>query len=118
MIVSAGSLGSPLILERSGIGSKDILEKYGVKTIVDLPGVGDKYQGVSLPLYLHNSLQGTDRFAQIIRVSSHRSTQAKSQILWMVLCEAKKLNSNVRLLPPCGDTAFDSVCRMDGLVGK
>ncbi|KAH8079784.1 alcohol oxidase-like protein [Cristinia sonorae] len=44
VIVSAGSLGSPLILERSGIGSAKVLEKNKVETVVDLPGVGDKYQ--------------------------------------------------------------------------
>lgn len=46
VVVSAGSLGSPLILERSGIGAKNILETNSVTPVVDLPGVGDKYQGV------------------------------------------------------------------------
>ena len=45
VVVSAGTFGSPTILERSGIGSKTILEKYGVEQIVDLPGVGENYQG-------------------------------------------------------------------------
>lgn len=47
VIVSGGSLGSPLILERSGIGSTAILRKYGVEQVVDLPGVGERYQGTS-----------------------------------------------------------------------
>lgn len=45
MVISAGSLGSPGILERSGIGAKDVLEGVGVKQRVDLPGVGENYQG-------------------------------------------------------------------------
>ena len=45
MVISAGSLGSPGILERAGIGSKDVLEGVGVKQRVDLPGVGENYQG-------------------------------------------------------------------------
>ena len=45
VVLSAGSLGSPLILERSGIGAASVLEKVGVKQIVDLPGVGERYQG-------------------------------------------------------------------------
>ena len=45
VVVSAGTFGSPAILERSGIGGKDILEKAGVPQIVDLPGVGEHYQG-------------------------------------------------------------------------
>ena len=45
MVVSAGSLGTPGILERSGIGGKDILEGVGVKQLVDLPGVGENFHG-------------------------------------------------------------------------
>ncbi|KAJ3537854.1 hypothetical protein NM688_g6610 [Phlebia brevispora] len=44
VVVSAGTFGSPGILERSGIGGKDVLEKAGVKQVVDLPGVGENYQ--------------------------------------------------------------------------
>ncbi|TCD66637.1 hypothetical protein EIP91_001104 [Steccherinum ochraceum] len=44
VIVSGGSLGSPLILERSGIGASSVLQKHGIKQIVDLPGVGERYQ--------------------------------------------------------------------------
>ena len=47
MLVSAGPFGSPGILERSGIGAKDVLERVGVKQRVDLPGVGENYQGTS-----------------------------------------------------------------------
>jgi alcohol oxidase len=45
IVVSGGAFGSPTILERSGIGGKSILEKYNVRQIVDLPGVGQNYQG-------------------------------------------------------------------------
>ena len=44
MIISAGTLNSPLILERSGIGSPEILKKVGVECLVDLPGVGENFQ--------------------------------------------------------------------------
>ncbi|KAI9453454.1 alcohol oxidase-like protein [Lactarius psammicola] len=44
VLISAGSFGSPCILERSGIGAKDVLERAGVKQRVDLPGVGENYQ--------------------------------------------------------------------------
>ena len=45
VVVSAGAFGSPTILERSGIGAKKTLEEAGVKQLVDLPGVGENYQG-------------------------------------------------------------------------
>ncbi|KAI9453455.1 alcohol oxidase-like protein [Lactarius psammicola] len=44
VLVSAGTFGSPGILERSGIGARDVLERVGVKQRVDLPGVGENYQ--------------------------------------------------------------------------
>ncbi|KAJ7210036.1 GMC oxidoreductase-domain-containing protein [Mycena pura] len=44
VIVSAGAMGSPLILERSGIGKKDILDRAGIPMVVELPGVGENYQ--------------------------------------------------------------------------
>lgn len=44
VVVSAGAFESPTILERSGIGAKEILEKHQVPQIVDLPGVGENYQ--------------------------------------------------------------------------
>lgn len=48
VVVSAGAFGSPSILERSGIGSSSILERHGIPVVVDLPGVGENYQGMSV----------------------------------------------------------------------
>lgn len=45
VVVSAGAFGSPTILQRSGIGAKSLLEKNSVHIVVDLPGVGESYQG-------------------------------------------------------------------------
>lgn len=45
MVVSGGAFGSPTILERSGIGAKPILQAAGITPLVDLPGVGENYQG-------------------------------------------------------------------------
>ena len=65
VVLSAGSFGSPGILERSGIGAKAVLERVGVEQRVDLPGVGENYQGSFL---LSWAIQVTDfgiRYAQI-----------------------------------------------------
>ncbi|KAF7317884.1 Alcohol oxidase [Mycena kentingensis (nom. inval.)] len=40
VILAAGSLGTPPILERSGVGAKSILKSFGINQLVDLPGVG------------------------------------------------------------------------------
>ena len=44
IILSAGSIGSPHILQVSGIGNADKLNKIGIKTIKELKGVGMNLQ--------------------------------------------------------------------------
>jgi len=44
VILSAGSIGSPHLLQLSGIGAKDTLEKAGIECQHDLPGVGENLQ--------------------------------------------------------------------------
>lgn len=44
VILSAGSLNSPQILELSGIGQRDLLQKQNIPVVVDRPGVGENLQ--------------------------------------------------------------------------
>ena len=44
VVVAAGTVGSPLVLMRSGIGPAPHLREIGVEIIVDLPGVGQNLQ--------------------------------------------------------------------------
>lgn len=44
VIICSGALGTPPILERSGIGSPSILERFGIPVISGLSGVGENYQ--------------------------------------------------------------------------
>ena len=44
VILSAGSIGSPTILQRSGVGPKAVLENASVPVVHDLPGVGENLQ--------------------------------------------------------------------------
>jgi len=44
VILSAGSIGSPTLLQRSGIGPAENLTKLGIKPVADLPGVGANLQ--------------------------------------------------------------------------
>ncbi|KAI1738091.1 hypothetical protein F4680DRAFT_459964 [Xylaria scruposa] len=44
VILSAGSLISPLILEASGVGNPSILKDFGIPIRVNLPGVGENFQ--------------------------------------------------------------------------
>ncbi|WP_293746139.1 choline dehydrogenase [uncultured Paraglaciecola sp.] len=44
VILSAGSIGSPHLLQLSGIGNKDLLEKAGIECQHELNGVGENLQ--------------------------------------------------------------------------
>ena len=44
VILAAGSIGTPLILQRSGIGPAKVLKQAGINVKLDLPGVGQNLQ--------------------------------------------------------------------------
>ncbi len=44
VIVSAGAVGSPQLLQLSGIGPRNLLESRGIGVVADLPGVGENLQ--------------------------------------------------------------------------
>ncbi|KAI0324288.1 GMC oxidoreductase [Cubamyces sp. BRFM 1775] len=48
VVLAAGSLQTPQILELSGIGRADILQKHGIQQILELPGVGENLRQFSI----------------------------------------------------------------------
>lgn len=44
VVLSAGSIGSPMLLQLSGIGPAKVLQDAGVEVVADLPGVGENLQ--------------------------------------------------------------------------
>ncbi|MDD0811250.1 GMC family oxidoreductase N-terminal domain-containing protein [Curvibacter sp. RS43] len=44
VLLCAGSIGSPQILQLSGIGPADLLHARGIQPVIDLPGVGQNLQ--------------------------------------------------------------------------
>lgn len=59
VIVSGGAVNSPQILMLSGVGPRDELTKVGVRTIVDLPGVGKNLQN-HVALFMTFEINDTD----------------------------------------------------------
>ena len=53
VILSAGAIQSPQVLELSGIGQKDLLEKHKIPVVLDSPGVGENLQdhAISAPCF-------------------------------------------------------------------
>ena len=66
IIISAGTIASPQLLELSGIGQKERLEKHHIPIIKDLPGVGENMQD-HLTINIIYMLKGINTFYEEIR---------------------------------------------------
>ena len=56
VIVACGALATPSVLERSGVGNPEILQKAGISEVIsDLPGVGANLQDHHLLTYPYRS---------------------------------------------------------------
>ncbi|KAL1853963.1 hypothetical protein Daus18300_011630 [Diaporthe australafricana] len=79
VILSAGSLQSPGILELSGIGNKTVLDAVEIKQVIDLPGVGENLQdhvGLQVTYQLKPGYHSLDEFL-------YNATYAAEQLaLW------------------------------------
>lgn len=72
VILSAGSIGTPLLLEKSGIGNPRRLQEQGIPVVGDAPEVGENLRDhmmVTLPFRLSGleSLNGSGRGLRAIR---------------------------------------------------
>lgn len=65
VILSAGSIGSPAILQRSGIGDAAFLQDRGIPVLVDAPGVGNNLQD-HLQLRSIYKVQGIQTLNQMV----------------------------------------------------
>ncbi|KAM0328651.1 hypothetical protein ACHAQA_005063 [Verticillium albo-atrum] len=66
VIVSAGSVQSPGLLELSGIGQPAVLKAAGVLPLVTLPGVGENYQDHIRVSNTYQLKEGIDSFDNLI----------------------------------------------------
>ena len=114
VIVSSGALGTPSILERSGVGSKNILEKLNISLISDLPGVGENYQDHNLIMYPYKTnLKPEETLDELLsgRLDFAKALEEKSPILgWNGIDVAGKLrpsDSEVSALGPEFQTLWD-----------
>jgi choline dehydrogenase len=71
VIICGGSIGSPSLLQRSGIGPGDVLQSAGVDVVHDLPGVGENLQDhlevyfqyrCKLPITLNSKIDWFSKF--------------------------------------------------------
>jgi len=69
IILAAGAIGSPQILELSGIGSGDVLKRAGIDVFLEMPGVGE-------------NLQDHLQIRSIFRIKNARTLNEMQSTLW------------------------------------
>lgn len=67
IVISCGTLSTPLVLQRSGIGDPQKLQKVGVECQVDLPGVGLNFQDHYLTFSAYRAKPDTESFDDFVR---------------------------------------------------
>ena len=67
IVISCGTLSTPLVLQRSGIGNPEKLRQVGVKPLVDLPGVGLNFQDHYLTFSVYRAKPETESFDDFLR---------------------------------------------------
>ncbi|THH29566.1 hypothetical protein EUX98_g4623 [Antrodiella citrinella] len=92
VVLSSGTLGTPQILERSGVGNGDLMRQLGIKVVSDLPGVGEQYQDhyTTLSIFrVSNETATTDEFLRGVK-----EVQDELFKEWEVSPEKARLSSN------------------------
>jgi alcohol oxidase len=92
VVISSGTLGTPQILERSGVGSADLLNKLGVNVVSDLPGVGEEYQDHYTTLSLYRVSNESHTLDDFLRGDPDTRRELFSE--WEVSPEKARLASN------------------------
>ncbi|KAK7955809.1 uncharacterized protein PG986_005031 [Apiospora aurea] len=105
VILSAGTFGTPLILERSGVGDQAILEAAQVAVVAHIPGVGRNYQDHHLMMYTYKTTLKPDETADAIiagRVDVGALLQSNASILgWNaqdITCKLRPSDAEVAAL--------------------
>lgn len=69
VILAAGAINSPAILELSGIGQGERLSALGIETVLDLPGVGE-------------NLQDHLQLRTVFRISGAQTLNDRARLIW------------------------------------
>ncbi|VDB91244.1 unnamed protein product [Peniophora sp. CBMAI 1063] len=73
VILSAGALQTPQLLELSGVGNRTLLEELGIEVVVDLPEVGENLQDHPVTLSDFSIKPGVETLDWLALNASHAS---------------------------------------------
>ena len=93
IILSAGSINSPKILQLSGVGDPKLLKQNNIEVIHELPGVGKNLQD-HLEIYIQHKSKTKDT---LYNLSTNYFTQAIEGIKWFLLKQGMLTYSHLEL---------------------
>ena len=110
IVLAAGTLHSPPILLRSGVGPKEHLAEVGVPLVLDLPGVGENLKDHPSVTLVATPKPGVitpgDPLQQVgLRFTATGSAEANDMQMYMWSWEAGR-NPQVRMFLPDADALF------------
>ncbi|KAI0820709.1 alcohol oxidase [Trametes gibbosa] len=92
VVLSSGTLGTPQILERSGVGNAELLNKLNIPVVSDLPGVGEEYQDHYTTLSVFRVSNETQTLDDFLR--GDKEAQKELFAEWETSPEKARLSSN------------------------
>ncbi|MEN2495032.1 MAG: Alcohol dehydrogenase [acceptor] [Hyphomicrobiaceae bacterium hypho_1] len=96
VVVAAGAVGTPLLLQRSGIGAGKLIQRFGIPVSLDLPHVGENLQDhLEIPC--------------VYKISSATTLNQKFKTFWpksLRIIHYYLKRKSYSLLPPCMVGAF------------
>ena len=93
VLLSAGSINSPKLLQLSGVGNAIELRKHGIEIIHDLPGVGENLQD-HLEIYIQHKSKKKETLHNL---STNYLKQAVEGIKWFLFKEGMLAHSHLEL---------------------
>jgi choline dehydrogenase-like flavoprotein len=88
IVLTAGAIATPKILQLSGIGAADHLKSHGIDVVADLPGVGENYQD-----HLEATVQAEVNILSLF--GQDKGLAAAAHMLQYMLTKTGLLTSNV-----------------------
>ena len=119
VIVCGGTINSPQILELSGIGSPAVLDKAGVETIVDLPGVGENLNDhtatgfVLVSVHIITAIFQNTKFHQGVKDEYPTAEAFKDPAIMQQALEAYITHKAGPFAGPPGTTGFASLSKIE-----
>jgi choline dehydrogenase len=129
IIISAGAVNSPQLLELSGVGRAELLQGHGIPVVADLPGVGENLQDhliVDLKYRVRNALsineitRGPRLLGQILRYALTRKgllsmSASHASVFLKSGPEVERPDVQYHFMPATLDKQTNAVERLPGM---